>query len=255
MTGMNGRIAALQIQGGRDYQEDAFGQVDGIDDRDDCCLLAVADGMGGHVGGDVASRIVVDTFLEIYPRASGIPPERLRSCLDAANVAITAAVADRPELDSMGSTAVVAAISGQELHWVSVGDSPMWIFRGGRLERINADHSMLPVLERMVEEGYMTEEEAARDSRRHMLRSVIIGDDIPHVDLSAEPVILEPDDRLLLASDGVLTLDERRIADILGRTHAATVQDAAEALIQAVEDAGHPRQDNTTVSLYEAAVS
>ena len=255
MTGMNGYVASLQIQGGRDYQEDAFGQLDGIDGRDDHCLLVVADGMGGHVGGNVASRIVVETFLGTYPEVSGPLPARLRACLDAANMAITATVADNPELDSMGSTVVVAAVSGQELHWISVGDSPMWIFREGQLGRINADHSMVPVLAGMVAEGYMTEEEAAHDSRRHMLRSVIMGDDMPLVDVSEEPARLEPGDWLLLASDGVMTLDEQMIADILQGTPATDVQDAATTIIQAVEDAGHPRQDNTTVSLYAVAAT
>ena len=255
MNGMKGCIASLQIQGGRDYQEDAFGQLDGIDGRDDHCLLVVADGMGGHVGGDVASSIVVETFLKTYLGISGTPPGRLRACLDAANMAITAAVADRPELDSMGSTVVAVAISGQELHWASVGDSPMWIFREGQLMHINADHSMVPVLAGMVAEGYMTEEEAAKDSRRHMLRSVIMGDDIPLVDVSEDPVRLELGDWLLLASDGVMTLDEQMIADILEDTPAAAVQDAATALIRAVEDAKHPRQDNTTVSLYAVAAA
>ena len=255
MTGMHGRVVSRQIQGGRDYQEDACGQLERVDGCDGRCLLVVADGMGGHVGGDVASRIVVETFLETYPDVSGTSPSRLRSCLDAANMAITAAVADNPELDSMGSTVVAAAISGQELHWLSVGDSPMWIFREGRLERINADHSMVPVLAGMVAGGYMTEEEAEKDSRRHMLRSVIMGDDIPLVDASEEPIRLELGDWLLLASDGVMTLDEQMISDILGDAQAEGEQDAVMALIRAVEDAGHPRQDNTTVSLYSVAVA
>lgn len=255
MTGINDYIASLQIQGGRSYQEDAFGQLIGIDGRDDHCLLVVADGMGGHVGGNVASNIVVGTFLETYPELSAPSPSRLRSCLGAANMAITSAVVDNSELDSMGSTVVAAAISGQELHWISVGDSPMWIFREGQLMRINADHSMAPVLAGMVEGGYMTEEEAAGDSRRHMLRSVVMGDDMPLVDASEEPAELEPGDWLLLASDGVMTLGEQMIADILQDSPAENVQDVAATIIQAVEDAGRPRQDNTTISLYAVATA
>lgn len=250
---MTGRVASLQIQGGRDYQEDACGRLDHVGGHDDHCLLVVADGMGGHVGGKEASNIVVDVFRKTYQEVPGSPPNRLRSCLEAANMAITAAVVDRPELDSMGSTVVGAAISRRELHWISVGDSPMWIFRDRQLRRINEDHSMAPVLARMVEEGYMTEEEAAQDSRRHMLRSVIMGEEISQVDAPEDPTMLEPGDWLLLASDGVMTLDERKIADIIGDAHAEDVQNVVVALIQAVEDAGHPHQDNTTVSLYAVA--
>ena len=204
----------------------------------------------------MASDTVVKAFLESYPKFSGSPPDRLHSCLEAANTAIAAAVVERPELNSMGSTVVVAAISGRELYWVSVGDSPMWIFRKGwflrrkQLKRINDDHSMVLELERMMKGGYLTEEQAANDSRRHMLRSAIMGGNIPLRDNPKGPKMLEPGDWLLLASDGVMVLDERKIAKTIGDACAADAQDVATALIQAVEDAKHPGQDNTTASLY-----
>ena len=253
MTGMNSCVASRKIQGERDYQEDACEMLNGIDGLDDHRLLVVADGMGGHAGGEVASDTVVNAFLENYPKFSGSPPDRLHSCLEAANEAIAAAVVERPELNGMGSTVVAAAISGRELYWVSVGDSPMWIFRKSRLKRINADHSMVPELERMMKDGYLTEEQVANDSRRHMLRSAIMGKDIPLRDNPKGPKMLEPGDWLLLASDGVMVLDEGKIAKTIGDACAADAQDVAAALIQAVEDARHPHQDNTTVSLYAVA--
>ena len=129
----------------------------------------------------------------------------------------------------------------------------MWLFRKGALQRLNADHSMAPVLADLVATGRMTEEEAARDPSRHSLRSAVMGEDIHLVDVSPQPVPVEKGDRLLLASDGLMTLGDREIAGILEETQDASLEDSAAALIQAVEAAGNPRQDNATLLLYAPA--
>ena len=251
MNAFNGRFAALQITGKRDYQEDSFGFFAGRDlgiDDNKHALLLVADGMGGHVGGAIASDLLCKAFIATYPRSSGPIVDRLRDCLDAANGAIAAAVAEDPALDSMGSTLVAAVVASEGLHWISVGDSPLWLFREGQLERLNADHSMAPLLAELVAAGRMTAEQAARHPSRHSLRSVVMGDEIQLIDVSSR--LLEQGDRVVLASDGLLALDEQEIADVLKKTRDAPLGDSAAALIQAVEGAGHPYQDNVTVLLY-----
>ena len=254
MNELGGRFAARQIPGKRDYQEDSFGLLDerdlGLDDSEHALLL-VADGMGGHVGGAIASDLLCKTFVEAYPKSSGPIVDRLRDCLETANAAIAAAVAENPALDSMGSTLVAAVVASEGLHWISVGDSPLWLFRGGQLSRLNADHSMAPVLAELVAAGRITAEEAARHPSQHSLRSVVMGDEMPLIDVSSQPVVLERGDRVVLASDGLLTLDEQEIADVLKKKQDAPLEDSAAALIQAVEGAGHPYQDNVTVLLYE----
>ena len=256
MNELDGRFAARQIPGKREYQEDDYGLLDGRDlglDGSEHSMLVVADGMGGHVGGATASGLLSKTFVEVYPQASGPIVDRLRDCLEAANKAIADAIAENPKLDSMGSTLVAAVVSSEGLHWISVGDSPLWLFRQGKLERLNADHSMAPILADLVAKGGMTAEEAARDPRRHALRSAVMGDDIHLIDVSSQPVAVEQGDRLLLASDGLLTLSDQEIAEILQKTRDAPLEDSAAALIQAVEAAAHPQQDNTTVLLYAPA--
>ena len=246
--------AALQSTGKREYQEDSFGLLDGRDlglDDSEHAVLLVADGMGGHVGGAMASGILSKTFVEAYPRSSGPIVERLRQCLDEANDAIASAVDENPALASMGSTLVAAVVSSEGLHWISVGDSPLWLFREGELERLNADHSMASELAELVAEGRMTTEEAAQDPRRNMLNSAVMGYGIEMIDVSEQPVAVEKGDRVVLASDGLLTLSEQEIAEILEKTRDAPLEDSAAALIQAVEEAGRPYQDNTTVLLYE----
>ena len=253
MNELDGCFAARQIPGQRDYQEDDYGLLDGRDlglgGREHTMLL-VADGMGGHVGGATASGLLSKTFVEAYPQASGPIVDRLRACLQEANEAMAAAIAENPALDSMGSTLVAAVVSSEGLNWISVGDSPLWLFREGRLERLNADHSMAPVLADLVATGRMTAAEAAQDPSRHSLRSAVMGDDIHLIDVSSQPVAVQQGDRVVLASDGLMTLSEQAIAAILRERQDAPLEDSAAALIQAVEVAEHPHQDNTTVLLY-----
>lgn len=256
MNELDGRFAARQIPGQRDYQEDDYGLLDGRDlglDGREHSMLLVADGMGGHVGGATASGLLSKTFVEAYPQAAGPIVDRLRTCLDEANAALAAAVAENPALASMGSTLVAAVVSREGLNWISVGDSPLWLFRAGQLERLNADHSMAPVLADLVATGRMTAEEAAQDPSRHSLRSAVMGDDIAMIDVSSQPVAVQQGDRLLLASDGLMTLSDQEIAEILAQTQDAPLEDSVAALIQAVEAAKHPHQDNATVLLYAPA--
>ena len=248
---LDGRFAAQQIPGGREYQEDDYGLIEpGDPDADGSEVLLIADGMGGHVSGDKASRTVVKTFVEIYHDTDGPISDRLRACLNAANDALVEAIKENPELEGMGSTVVAAVVSQHGLDWISVGDSPLWLFRDGKLRRLNADHSMAPVLANLVAVGRMTEEEAATDPKRHALRSAVMGDEIHLIDVSSQPVAIRKSDRLLLASDGLMTLEDEEIAGILQNMQDAPLSEVAEVLIQSVEEVGKPNQDNTTVLLY-----
>lgn len=254
MDDFGGRFAAGQIPGKRDYQEDDYGVLDGRADLGidggEHTLLLLADGMGGHVSGDTASRLINKTFIETYPRASGPVTDRLRECLDAANQAIAAAVEEDPELNGMGSTLLAVVVSQRGLEWLSIGDSPLWLCRDGHLVRINSDHSMAPVLADMVASGRMTEDEIEQDSSRHMLRSAVTGDEISLIDVSSQPRDLKKDDLLLLASDGIMTLGEKEIVNILQDMQGASLEETAVALLKAVEDVALPNQDNATVLLY-----
>lgn len=249
MNRLEGRFAARQIPGGREYQEDDYGLIEsGASDRDE--VLVIADGMGGQVSGDTASHTVIKTFIETYSDTTGLISDRLRACLKAANDALASAIGAHPALAGMGTTVVAAVISQRGLEWISVGDSPLWLFREGQLRRLNADHSMAAVFADLVAVGRMTEEEAATDPKRHALRSAVMGDEIHLIDVSSQPVALKRGDRVILASDGLLTLADGEIARILQTMQDAPLSEIAEALIQAVEDAAHPHQDNTTVLLY-----
>ena len=246
-------VAGEQIQGGRNYQEDDFsirllypdqGPLD-----EDRLLLVLADGMGGHAGGAVASNTVVRAFHEGFNRDAAGIAERFSAGIETANNAVKEKQLADPNLSEMGCTLVAALIVGSALYWTSVGDSILWLFRQGRLERLNADHSMKPLLLDMVELGRMTEEEALGDSRINQLRSAIFGEEVPLIDMNADGVPLERGDLLLLATDGLETLTERGMTDVI-KAGDDDAEEIVNALLDAVAMADVSGQDNTTALVY-----
>ena len=131
------RRAAGQLLGAREIQEDDFGFIDGatLEPGGQHPVVVVADGMGGHASGEMASRLAVRAFVEAYG-TEGRPSDRLRAGLDHANRAIDDAVRKNLSLDGMGTTLVAAAVTTDGLEWVSVGDSPLYLYRDGRLKRL-----------------------------------------------------------------------------------------------------------------------
>lgn len=256
--------AVAATRGARDYQEDcAAFWPDGGDpffvqarsgNGSQCGGYAVlADGMGGHTGGALASRIVCEQFLASVTSQDGPVRACLLEALDAANAALAAKVEHSPLLSGMGSTLVGVAINDDGLAWVSVGDSPLYFFRRGEVAVLNEDHSLAPELDRMVAEGKMSVAEARRDSRRHMLRSAVTGEEIDLIDLPQSPVALEPGDFVVLASDGIGTLEKSEIARIIQGYANDGASAVAKALIRAVESVREPHQDNATVLVVRVA--
>jgi len=223
------RGEGAQHQGARPYQEDSWAlrSLAG-----DALLAVLADGMGGHAGGATASRLAVGAFLIAIESGRS-----LRDALDAANSAVGEAARRDPALDNMGTTLVAAVVQGNEVRWISVGDSPFYLATRGRLERLNADHSMVPQIEALAERGIITPQEAARHPGRHTLREAVMGNPLTLIDEGRRG--LEPGDRLLVCSDGIETLVHAEIA----REASKPVQ----TLIEAVLAAGAPGQDNVTV--------
>ena len=243
--------AGDQIQGGRDYQEDEFAitLLTGDSSAGDRLLLVLADGMGGHAGGKVASEIVVQAFWDGFRQPATVIAANLNTGVRAANEAVRAKQQADPALSEMGSTLVAALVRDAHLYWASVGDSLLWVFRNGQLNRLNADHSMRPLLLDLVELGRMTQEEVRHDPRVHQLRSAIMGEDIPLIDIVASGYPLEANDVVLLASDGLETLPEAEMEALLTQ-HGTDAQALVRALLEAVTEAGKAHQDNTTVLAY-----
>jgi serine/threonine protein phosphatase PrpC len=218
-----------QHQGARPYQEDSWALKTLTDGS---VLAVVADGMGGHAGGAVASRLVADAVVKVIDQGRS-----LAAGLEAANAAIQAEAARKRELAGMGSTLVAAIVANDVVRWISVGDSPFYMVSAGRLERLNADHSMAPQIDALVARGVLTAEEGAGHPGRHTLRDAVMGQPLTLIDEGS--CRLPADARLLLCSDGIHSLSDSDVASQSAKP--------VPALIAAVLAASSPHQDNVTV--------
>lgn len=239
--------------GGRDSQQDDFGfyapsaawnpQVDGF-------LWVLADGMGGRQGGAKASQVAVEVFINAYCSIQGAVGYRLQQALHHANRQL-AMEGEDPRYTGMGCTLVAATLSAGRLHWISVGDSPFWLWRAGQLRRLNADHSLRPVLAQQVQRGELTAEQAAQHPERNTLQSVLMGEAIPLIDYNQ--IAWQLQDILLLASDGLQTLSEAQISQIMRQQQQYSAQGIGESLLNAVPASEF--QDNTTLIVIKPAAA
>ncbi|MDH5293016.1 MAG: protein phosphatase 2C domain-containing protein, partial [Acidimicrobiia bacterium] len=197
---------------------------------DGVMMVVVADGMGGHVGGEIASRIAIDAAVA----AEGSVSDRIA----AANHAILAEVGTRPELAGMGTTMTMLEGHPDGQGWIGhIGDSRAYLLRDGTLSQITEDHT---IVTEYLRTGKITEDQAADHPQRHMLTRAL---GLVHgVDVDTIPLLLRPGDRVLLCSDGVNNmLTDQEIADALG---AATAEEAAWELVERANRAGG--HDNVT---------
>ncbi len=240
-------IASDQIDGARDYQEDAYmvSQLGENDEGKSCSLVIMADGMGGHAAGNVASNMVVATFNKAFQ--SDFPskdvPESLSSALNRANQQIKDSIKETPALRGMGCTMVTAYLENNNLYWVSVGDSHLYLIRDRELIKQNADHSYGAYIDMMREQGMDIEEQPGMS--RNMLMSAMTGEEISSIDCPTHPVKLKEGDRLIISSDGLDTLGAGAI--IQYSSWSATARECVYALLKAVEEANKINQDNTTI--------
>ena len=228
-------------KGARSYQEDTAEALE----NSGVLTAVLADGMGGHAGGALASGLACKFFLHAFAASSGAIPHRLAEALDLANAAIAHETAGNPRLRGMGCTLVGVAFGADGVEWVSVGDSPLFLVRDGEIALLNEDHSMAPEVDKLAMAGKISWEAARADPRRHFLRSALTGTEIDLIDRSHRPLALQPGDIVVLASDGIHAISEDEIASVAGR--ASGPEQIAEALLAAVAAVGDPHQDNTTV--------
>lgn len=212
-------------------------------------LLIVCDGMGGHDGGEVASKLACETLRTELETADASDPARaIEAALVKANAAVLRAATPTGGRD-MGTTAVVAWVDGSRLWYGWVGDSRLYHFRGSSIVSQSVDHTRVQV---MLELGLIRPEEVRGHPEGHILMQALGGGPaaqqsfMPSVRVEAE--VLEPGDVLLLCTDGLhdLVEDAGLILTISGRT----AEEASAALVQAALDAGG--YDNVTVAVLVA---
>ncbi len=223
-------------------------------------LVAVADGMGGHAAGEVASSITIDTLSNVDVPATAASLDDARAVLPQAvrlaNQRIRAVVEEHPQLEGMGTTATAAVWTGSLLVVAHVGDSRAYLLHRGELHQITHDHTYVQAL---VDEGRLSVDDVAtHPARSYILRALGTGNDV-EVDLFT--VEVEAGDRLLLCSDGLsgfvsdaeigkvlLTIPDREaaVARLIELTYAAGAADNVTCVLADVAEAStEPRIDDT----------
>ncbi|MBN8748577.1 MAG: serine/threonine-protein phosphatase [Variovorax sp.] len=233
-------IVSLSKQGGREYNEDVHGHWH--NGHFVACL--VADGAGGHGGGDVAAATARSSILAGFAAGPSLDEDALRALLDQANLDVVARQAEGGKLASMRSTVVLAAVDLEQhaLVWAHTGDSRAYLFRGGAIVARTTDHSLV---QQMVASGMLDDEGTRLHPQRNMLLWALGSvQEPPEITVSGR-MRLEVGDVLLLCSDGVWEPlgDEWLIDTLHAARTAAQWTEELDAQIQAQAKPGH---DNYT---------
>src|SRR5262245_1610458 len=222
----------------RSNNQDSFGEGYA---RSGARWIMVADGMGGHAGGETASRVAVETVSSVVASSQLAPDVTLRAALEAANRVVHEEAQRNRDLAGMGTTGVAAIFSPDGIAFVAnVGDSRAYRLRDGAFEQITLDHSLVAEMHRR---GLITEEEALVHPRRNeVLRSLGVEPDVV-VDL--HQLDLRPGDLFLLCSDGLSgVVRDAEIAEVM---HRETPAQAVRTLVDFANSRGGP--DNVTVQI------
>lgn len=229
----------------REVNEDYFASFNGSFGS----LLIVCDGMGGHKGGDVASRIAVETIKNYFEKLDNdynISEEILKSLDDANNAIINKAKED-VALSDMGSTVVLVIIKDGLAYYTSVGDSRIYRIREGGIQQITKDDSLV---QQMVDSEMITQDEAKVHPKKNVITKAL------GINNELEPEIYEPfklmvNDKLILCSDGLTShVDEEEIFQL---TENNTPQEAAQKLVDLANERGGT--DNITVQIASVSIN
>ena len=205
-------------------------------------FFVVADGMGGHAGGEVASQIAVDSVrecLESLWDSETDPQQLMQLAIDKANIAIINDQNANPVRSDMGTTIVILLFRDDQPWYCHIGDSRLYRLRGAKLEQISDDHTWIA---RAIQTGVVSPDEAKSHPWRHMLLQCLGREDLKSI--TAQETEWQPGDRFLICSDGLTEeLSDDRIAHHLKSIRNA--QQAGQALIESAKLRGG--RDNITV--------
>ncbi len=216
----------------------------------DIPLIAVADGMGGHKAGEVASSMALETLATWKERLASSTGKQtgdlLRQAIDEANRSVWEKGQQDDDLTGMGTTLTAGWIQGRTIALAQVGDSRAYLLRGGTLQQLTTDQN---VAQDLVRRGRISADEAASSPQRHVILQAV-GADPDGLDVEITTVRLQPGDRLVLATDGMFGMvrSSDRIRDIL--VEYTDPEDACRALVDEANAAGG--EDNISVLVVDA---
>ena len=202
-------------------------------------FAVVADGMGGHNAGDVASRIIVESIENSFAEKSSedITSKDVKKAISDANKKVWSNAKRNPERKGMGSTATLAVFKGTKVFIGQVGDSRAYKYSDGELSQITKDHSYV---QQLIDEGHISKIEAARHPQRNVITRAVGA----HIDIETDffAVDLKPGDIILLCSDGLIScVSDSDIENILNKD----INSASDRLVKAALDCGG--HDNISV--------
>ncbi len=242
-------IGNAQNIGARENQQDSFGISDITNEkltREKGILAVIADGMGGLSNGAQVSAQITSYMLDLFIKAESDPDNStlLLNMVQGANKEVIRLIGNQQS----GSTVVAVTVKEHLLHFISVGDSRIYLLRGGALFQINREHTYASELDEKAARGDITFDEAKSDPQRGALTSYIGMNEITLIDRSLRPIKLLSGDRILLMTDGVFgTISEEEILSAAGLSaYEAAAQ--LEALVMAKKK---PDQDNFTIIILE----
>ena len=239
-------LSISSIIGNRENQQDSVGESV----WENSALVVVCDGMGGHAGGKQASSLAVDMFLRSFQNFRGDFTSKALNVLDSIDLAVMNLKDIDGNLMKAGTTLVAAYIVDKEVHWVSVGDSRIYIIRGKEMVQVTKEHNYKLRLDHFLEEGKISEEEyKEKISEAEVLISFLGMGGMELVDVNSKPFRLYPNDIVLLTTDGLCkALEDETIRGII--SCYKSVKDATKALMQRVREMGIGQMlDNTTFAI------
>ncbi|MDX1620597.1 MAG: Stp1/IreP family PP2C-type Ser/Thr phosphatase [Nitriliruptorales bacterium] len=207
-------------------------------------VYAVADGMGGHLAGEVASHMALEPIQELDGKVFPDPAaatEALREAIVSANRAVSGKAADDPKFRGMGTTLTAVLLENRRLHLGHVGDSRAYLLRGNDFQQLTDDHTLV---QHLIDEGQITKEEAASHPQRSIItRAIGVA---PTVEVDTMTLDLDEGDVILLCSDGLTgVIDDEQIVDCINNDNDD--ETTVRGLIALANEAGGP--DNITVLL------
>jgi PPM family protein phosphatase len=230
----------------RQNNEDSYGYWEPADDLEyerKGRLAMVADGMGGHEGGQEASSLAVETIQQVYAEGAGNDPQALLAeAFREAHQRIKQYAAQYPQFRGMGTTATAIVLLSTQLYYAHVGDSRVYLVRRGKVSRLTHDHSYVS---RLVEDGVITVQESQNHPQRHILTMALGAGAEFSLDAPERPVALENGDVLVLCTDGLWGLvDENEIGQAVADNSPS---EACRVLIEMAKDRGG--SDNITLQV------
>lgn len=244
------------VTGNRKYQQDAVFVSPGrklAANRRTRILAAVCDGMGGMTDGGLASETAIQMLSQGFERIKKEETVNIPAFFLQGIKAMDKRIHSFPKEDGRGSGTTMVAVIAEDnhLYWASVGDSRIYILRGGEMIRVTRDHNYMLHLQNLVAQGQMTAEEAQAKKQKEALISFLGMGNVSLIDRNEIPFEMQYGDIVLLCSDGITkTLPEYQIQSII-QNDAVSMHEKAKILVEAATRENTRTQDNTSVAILQ----